>query len=132
MISKIIIDSIIKNAKPENKDVFINAAIEDYNRYGYNEYKVTRCLEILSGGKSALISEENINIDYIEKHMAKYIYNGDKWLFKNIKLEWINNIEGEVTISFDKIEKVNEERDDINYITDTCNINWLSNPTILK
>lgn len=131
MVSKIIIDSIVKNAKLENKDLLINIMIEQFNQHNYNEDKVNRCLEILSGGRQVLISKEDISIDYVEKHIADFVYNGDKYLYKNVKVTNIDNIECNITISFDKIEKTNKDRDDIKYISDYAVISWFNIPAII-
>lgn len=129
MISELVIDSIIKNAKCENKDFLLKIFIlnlSDYS-YSYNDYKVNRALELMLDN-SKFIENEHIDMDYITQNIAEFIYKGEKYEYKDIYINRINNIEGTIEIRYKYKDKDKEE----DYTESYFNVNFIENPQVLK
>lgn len=132
MISSFIIDAILKQAKPENKDNILKMFIEKLgNDYSYNDSKINHVLELLVNPK-VIIEKEHINMDYINKNFTKWLYQPDKIIIKDIAFKSIDNIEGLIYISYSCKEKCNEYRDDINFNNTTVSISFIDYPEVLK
>lgn len=132
MISSFIIDAILKQAKPENKDNILKMFIEKLgNDYPYNDSRVNHVLELLVNPK-AMIEKEHINMDYINKNFNKWIYQYDKVIIKDIAFKSIDNIEELVYISYSYKAKLNEDRDDIDFTNTTISISFIDYPEVLK
>ena len=131
MISKTIIEAVIKQAKPVDKDMMLSEFISKLGgNYSYNDDKVNHCLELLLGAKPTYPAD--INMDYINKHFKEYIYKPEEYIIKDIKLESIDNIEGVVCIGYKAKEKINEFRDDIGFHQNSVNISFIENQKVLK
>ena len=132
MISSFIIDAILKQAKPENKDNILKTFIEKLgSTYCYTDSKVTHVLEILVNPQS-IIDREDIDMDYIINNFNKYLYQSDKLIVKDISLKSIDNIEGLIYISYSYKEKINENRDDVPFSNTTLCISFIDYPELLK
>ena len=132
MISKAIIEAVIKQAKPVDKDRMLEAFISKLNgEYSYNDDKVSRCLEILLGA-SQLVNPYDVDMDYIKKNINKYIYKPENYIIKDIELESIYNIDGVVCIGYKSKEKINEDRNDIEFEHRIVNISFIDYPQVLK
>lgn len=127
MISELIIDSIIKNAEFENKDFLLKTFILNLSDYSYNDYKINRALELMLD-TSKIIENEHVDIDYITQHIAEFIYKGEKYEYKDIHINRINNIEGIIEIRYKYKDKDKEE----DYTESYFNINFIDKPEVLK
>lgn len=132
MISEFIIKAIIKQSKQEDKDLVLGMFIQHLaDGYSYNDDKVNHVLEMLVN-PSSFIKPEHINIDYIRNNIKNYIYNYDKLIVRDITIDYIDNLEGLVCINYKYKEKINEERDDINFSDGKCNVSFIDYPQMLK
>lgn len=127
MISELIIDSIIKNAKCENKDFLLKTFILNLSDYSYNDYKINRALELMLD-TSKFIENEHVDMDYITQNIAEFIYKGEKYEYKDIYINRINNIEGTIEIRYKYKDKDKEE----DYTESYFNVNFIENPQVLK
>ncbi len=132
MISKAIIEAVIKQSNPIDKDMVLGLFITNLGgNYSYNDDKVNHCLELLLN-KTRLIIPNNVNIGYIEKNLNKYIYNADKYIIKDIKIKSIDNIEGIIYLDYICKEKINEDKNDVGFSQYNVNISFIDNPEVLK
>lgn len=132
MVSTKLLNALLKGANNANKDSIIKELVRhiDYG-YDYNSQKQNHILEMLVDD-TAIIQPEDININYIKDNISKFVYKSEEYIIKNITIKDIDNISCDVIIKYDYIEKINEEREDINYSTTNLNINYLDNPEVLK
>lgn len=132
MINAKILNAILKNANPVNKDNVIKELIRhlDYG-YDYDNQKQNHILEMLVDD-SAVVQLEDVDTTYIKNDFAKFVYKSEEYIIKNITFKEVDNISCNIIITYDYIEKINEDREDINYSTNTLNINYLDNPKVLK
>lgn len=131
MINKNIVKAIINVANVQSKDIIINELLNHISlNYDYNDGKAGHILEMLVDAKT-VISNENINLDYINKNPDLLIYNHEKYNIRNVKIDSVDNIDCNVKITYEYIEKINEDRDDIGYTSSYVNINFIDNPKIL-
>lgn len=131
MINKNIVKAIINVANVQSKDIIINELLNHISlNYDYNDCKAGHILEMLVDAKT-VISNENINLDYINKNPDLLIYNHEKYNIRNVKIDSIDNIDCNVKITYEYIEKINEDRDDIGYTSSYANINFIDNPKVL-
>lgn len=132
MISKAIIEAVIKQAKPADKDNMLSMFITKLSdNYSYNDDKVNHCLELLLGGTN-LVTPNNVNMDYIKKNFSKYVYKAEKYIIKDIELKSIDNIEGVIYVDYKYKEKINEDRDDIDFSQNCISISFIDNKEVLK
>ena len=132
MISKSIVNAVLKAATTEAKDNVIRMVLNHIgNNYDYNDAKASHLVECLVD-KSAIIEVKDINLDYIKNHLDFLIRNPEDYNIKNIALEYTDNIDCIVSVSFEYIEKINEDRSDISYTTSKSYIHWLDFPEVLK
>lgn len=132
MISKSIIDAVIRQAKLGDKDRMLSAFIFKLND-GYlgNDNKINHCLELLLGEVTP-VGPDNLNMDYIKEHFDKYVYKADEYIIKDIELNVIDNIEGIIHINYKCKAKINEYRDDIDFHDYDICISFIDNPEVLK
>lgn len=132
MISKKIIEAVIKQAKPYDKDKLLSTFITELGgNYSYNDDKVNHCLELLLD-ETKYISPDDVNIDYIKENFNKYLYKAEEYIIKDIELKSIDNIEGIIYINYNTKEKINEDRDDIDFNQYNLGISFIDNPQVLK
>lgn len=131
MINKSIIKAILSVSTKEAKDIIINELLNHISiNYDYNDNKANHILEMLVDPKT-VISDKDINLDYINENLNLVMYNYDKYNIRNIKVTGVDNIECEVKIKYEYLEKINEDRDDVSYSTTYINISFIDNPDIL-
>ena len=132
MINKAIIKAVLNSATKENKDKVLDELLNHISlNYDYNDNKAGHMLEMLCDSK-AIISDKDINLDYINKNLNLVMYNHDKYNIKNIKVVNVDNIDCIVKIEYEYLEKVNEDRGDVSYTNSYVNISFIDNPDILK
>lgn len=125
-----IIAAIVNSAKIEDAKRLLTLFIENLSSDDYNNVKTNHVLELLFGiTKEVNITQ--INIDYIKEHLDLLFYNHEKYIIKDLKVEYVDNINGQVIISSKYIEKMNEDAD-IPYHNSTNYVSYLDNPNILK
>ena len=131
MINKNIVKAIINVANTQSKDIIINELLNHISlNYDYDDSKAGHILEMLVDAKT-VISNENINLDYINKNPDLLMYNHEKYNIRNVKIDSVDNIDCNVKITYEYIEKINEDRDDIGYTSSYVNINFIDNPKVL-
>ena len=132
MINKSVIKAVLDAASKESKDFIINELLNHISlNYDYNDNKASHILEMLVDSK-AVISDKDINLDYINEHLGILMYNSENYNVKNIKVMGVDNIDGVVKVEYEYLEKINEDRDDVSYSTGYTNISFIDNPDILK
>lgn len=114
------------------KEIVINELLNHISlNYDYNDSKAGHILEMLVDPKT-VISKEDVNIDYVNNNLNLLMYNHEKYNIKNIKVASVDNIDCNVRITYEYLEKINEDRDDVSYTSSYSNINFIDNPGILK
>lgn len=132
MINPKIFKAVLMAATKETKDaVFNELIIHMSHTYDYKDNCAGHIIEMLVD-KTAVITKDKVNLDYIEKNLNLLMYNFDKYLFKDIEVDYIDNIDCIVRISYKYLEKINEDRGDVSYTPSYANINFNDSPEILK
>lgn len=132
MINKAIIKAVLNSAIKENKDKVLNELLNHISmNYDYNDGKSGHLLEMLVDSNS-IITCEKVNIDYINKNLNLLMYNHEKYNIRNLKVDSVDNIDCCVKITYEYLEKINEDRGDVDYTSSYCTINFIDNPDILK
>lgn len=132
MISKAIVNVVLKSAKEEAKDNVIRLFLEYLNSgYDYKDVKASHVLECLLDD-NAIIKPENVNLDYIKSELSLLMYGHEKYIIKNINIESVNNIDCDIIVSYEYKEKLNEERTDIDFTPSTTRIHWIDYPKVLN
>ena len=93
--------------------------------------KAGHILEMLCDSKD-IITCKDVDLVYINKHLNLVMYNHEKYNIRDIKVYNIDNIDCVVKVSYEYIEKINEDRDDITYTSSYTNIDFIDNPDILR
>lgn len=132
MINKAIIKAVLNSATKESKDKVLNELLNHISMsYDYNDNKAGHILEMLVDSNS-IINTEDVNIDYISKNLNLLMYNHEKYNIRNIKVDSVDNIDCNIKVTYEYLEKINEDRDDVSYTSSYSNINFIDNPGILK
>ena len=132
MINDKIINIILKNAPVDNANKVIKELLNHIdNTYDYNDTKKNHVLEMLVD-KDAIITIDKVDINYIIDHFVDFMYKGDTYNYRNIKVENVDNIDCLINVSYEYMEKVNEDRGDIDWIRANYNINFNDRPEVLK
>lgn len=132
MINDKIIDVILKNAPVDNANKIIKELLKHLDSgYDYNDSKKNHVLEMLVDSDS-IITVDKINVDYIIEKFNTFMYNGDKYNYRNIKVENVDNINCVIKVSYEYMEKINEDRDDIDWTKTIYNIDFIDKPELLK
>ena len=127
MINKSIIKAVLNSATKESKDKVLNELLNHISsNYDYNENKASHILEMLVDNNS-IITCEDVNIDYINNSLELLMYNHDKYNIKNIKVVSVDNIDCNIKVTYEYLEKINEDRDDVSYVSSCSNINFIDN-----
>lgn len=132
MINESVVNAVLKCATPAAKDLVIKTILDNVNRhYDYQDNKAGHILEMLVDDK-AFKKVEDINMDYVNDNLSKFIYNYDKYNIKDVVLEAVDNIDCLAIINYKYMDKVNEDRDDVEWSTGIISISFIDNPVILK
>ena len=132
MINNKIIDLVLKNAPVDNANKIIKEVLKHLdNNYDYNDSKKNHVLEMLVDSNS-IITVDKIDVNYITEKFNTFMYNGDNYNYRNIKVENVDNIACIVNVSYEYMEKINEDRDDIDWSRSTYNISFIDRPEVLK
>lgn len=132
MINNKITDLVLKNAPVDNANKIIKELLKHLdNSYDYNDNKKNHILEMLVDSDS-IITVDKVNIDYIIEKFNTFMYKGDNYNYRNIKVEDVDNIEYVIKISYEYMEKINEDRDDIDWTKAIYNIDLIDKPELLK
>lgn len=129
MISEYVIKYIIGRADRE----YVNKVVLLFIRNllaRYREGEVNHILDMITG--KSIIKKEDIDEKYIEEHLSDYIYNYDKIDIINFKVVRVDNIDCQVICSYSSKEKINLDRDDINYLDSNLYISFIDNEKVLK
>ena len=132
MINPKIFNAVLMAATKETKDLVLKALVHHIsNNYDYNDNKVGHIVDMLVD-KNAFITEDKVNLKWIETHPERLIYQIDKYNIKNIRVESIDNIECTVRVKFEYLEKINEDKADVSYTSSYSDISFNDYPEILK
>lgn len=132
MINPKIFNAVLMAATKETKDLVLKALVEHIsNNYDYNDNKAGHIIDMLVD-KNAVITPDKVNLKWVENHQDKLMYNIDKYNIRNISVDSIDNIDCTVRINFDYIKKVNEDKEDVSYISSHSDISFNDYPEILK
>ena len=132
MINPKIFNAVLIAATKETKDLVLKALVEHIGRnYDYNDQKVGHIADMLVD-KNAVITPEKVNLKWVEKHKDMLMYEPNKYNIRNISVDSVDNIDCAVRIKFEYIEKVNEDKEDVSYISSKSDINFNYYPEILK
>ena len=131
MLNKAVIDAVLRIATPESKDniikMFINYIHDGMN---YNDDKCNHILEMLVD-KSSIKTNESVNLGYIQEHPNLIMWKHEEYNIKDIELIGVDNINCIVMIKYKYLEKINEDRADVDYQDNRANISYIDNPDIL-
>ena len=132
MINPKIFNAVLIAATKETKDLVLKALVEHIGRnYDYNDQKVGHIADMLVD-KNAVITPEKVNLKWVEKHKDMLMYEPNKYNIRNISIDSVDNIDCSIRIKFEYIEKVNEDKEDVSYISSKSDINFNYYPEILK
>lgn len=132
MINDKIINIILKNAPVYNANKIIKELLKHIdNTYDYNDAKKNHILEMLVD-TDAIITIDKVDMDYVIEHFVDFMYKGDTYNYRNIKVENVDNIDCLINVSYEYMEKVNEDRGDIDWVKSNYNINFNDRPEVLK
>ena len=132
MINPKIFNAVLMAATKETKDLVLKALVEHIGRnYDYNDQKVGHIADMLVD-KNAIITPDKVNLKWVEKHKDMLMYEPNKYNIRNISIDSVDNIDCSVHIKFEYIEKVNEDKEDVSYISSKSDINFNYYPEILK
>ena len=99
--------------------------------YDYNDNKAGHILEMLCDS-NAIVKVTDVNVDYINNNLNLLMYKHENYSIKDIKVVDVDNIDCVVKVSYNYLEKVNEDRGDVSYQSNYTTINFIDNPDILK
>ena len=110
MINPKIFNAVLMAATKETKDLVLKALVEHLgNNYDYNDSKVGHIIDILVD-KNAVVTPDKVNLKWVEKHQDMLMYEIDKYNIRNISVDSVDNIDCNVRIKFEYIEKINKKR----------------------
>ena len=132
MINPKIFKAVLMAATKETKDAVLQALVEHIGRnYDYNDQKVGHIVDMLVD-KNAVITPEKVNLKWIETHPECLMYKTDKYNIRNISVESVDNIDCTVRVSYEYLEKINEDRADVSYTKSYSDISFIDYTQILK
>lgn len=132
MINPKIFKAVLMAATKETKDAVLQALVEHIGRnYDYNDQKVGHIVDMLVD-KNAVVTPDKVNLKWVETHLDRLIYQQDKYNIRNISVYSVDNIDCTVSIKFEYLEKVNEDRGDVSYTSSHSDISFNDYPEILK
>ena len=132
MINPKIFRAVLMAATKETKDAVLQALVEHIGRnYDYNDQKVGHIVDMLVD-KNAFITPDKVNLKWVENNLERLKYQHEKYNIKNISVDGIDNIDCIVRINFEYLEKINEDRDDVSYLSSYSYISFIDYPEILK
>lgn len=132
MINKKILKAVLMAATKESKDCVIEELLNHVSaNYDYNDEKAGHIVGMLMD-KNEVVTVNKVNVNWLENHLDKLLYQSNKYLFKDIKPAVVDNIECAIKVEFKYLEKINEDRGDVSYSDTYTWINFLENPEILK
>ena len=132
MINPKIFNAVLMAATKETKDAVLQALVEHIGRnYDYNDQKVGHIVDMLVD-KNAFVTPEKVNLKWVENNPNYLIYASDKYNIKNIAIDSVDNIDCTVRITFQYLEKINEDREDMSYTSSYSDISFIDHPEILK
>ena len=132
MINPKIFNAVLMAATKETKDLVLEALVYHIgNNYDYNDNKVGHIVDMLVD-KNAFVTLEKVNLKWIEQHPERLMYQIEKYNIKNISVDSIDNIDCTVRVKYEYLEKINEDRDDVSYVSTYTDISFNDYPEILK
>ena len=132
MINPKIFKAVLMAATKETKDAVLQALVEHIGKnYDYNDQKVGHIIDMLVD-KNATITPDKVNLKWVENHLDRLMYQHEKYNIKDISVDSVDNIDCTVRINFKYLEKVNEDRGDVSYISSHSDISFNDCPEILK
>ena len=132
MINPKIFKAVLMAATKETKDLVLKELVKNIGRnYDYNDQKVGHIVDMLVD-KDAVITPEKVNLKWVENHLDRLIYNHEKYNIKNISIDYVDNIDCTVYITFSYLEKDNEDKGDLSYTSSYSTISFTDYPEILK
>lgn len=134
MINPKIFKAVLMVASKEAKDKVLEELMKSYSHnYDYNDEKAGHIIEVLMD-PTTLVTPDKVNLKWFyDKDNLKYLmYNHEKYNIRNIKVDDVDNISCSVKITFEYLEKINEDRDDVSYTSSYGIISFIDHPQILK
>jgi hypothetical protein len=132
MINPKIFKAVLMAATKETKDAVLQALVEHIGRnYDYNDQKVGHIVDMLVD-KNSTITPDKVNLKWVESHTDRLMCQIEKYNIRNIAVDSVDNIDCTVRIKFEYLEKVNEDRGDVSYISSYSDISFNDYPEILK
>ena len=132
MINPKIFNAVLMAATQETNDLVLKELLKHIgNNYDYNDSKSGHIVDMLVD-KNAVVTPDKVNLEWVENHQDMLMYQTDKYNIRNISVDYVDNIDCIVRIKFEYIEKVNEDKEDVSYISSKSDINFNYYPEILK
>lgn len=130
MINKKVFKAILANSK--NIDKVMNEVLKHINtKTDYSDAKGNHLLEMLVDD-SAILEAKDVDIDYLYKHLNLISYQADMIIIKNLKVNYIDNIYGEVHLNYEYINKTEGEVKNPVYAKADTYVSYLDYPEIIK
>jgi len=130
MINEDIKKFIINTSNASNKNLVLNELLNHISIYDRNDNRAAHVLAMLVERK-AIVSKLDVNLDYIDDNLDILIDNSDKYSIRNIKINYIDNINCIIKISFE-YAKIVEDIDNMFYSSTYTIVNFIEHPDILK
>lgn len=132
MINPKIFNAVLMAATKETKDLVLKALVHHIgNNYDYNDNKVGHIVDMLVD-KNAFVTEDKVNLKWIEAHPERLMYKSEEYNIRKISVDSVDNIDCTVSVKYEYLEKINEDRDDVSYTSSRTNISFNDYPEILK
>lgn len=132
MINPKIFNAVLMSATKETKDLVLKALVYNIGKnYDYNNEKVGHIVDMLVD-KNAFVTTDKVNLEWIENNPERLLYAHEKYNIRNISVDSVDNIDCTVRITFEYLEKIKEESDDVSYISSYSDIDFNDYPQILK
>lgn len=132
MINPKIFKAVLMAATKETKDLVLEALVQHIgNNYDYNDAKAGHVIEMLVD-KTAVVNPDKVNLKWVENNLDRLKYNHEKYNIRNISVDSVDNIACTIRFKFEYLEKINEDRDDVNYSSSYSDISFIDYPQILK
>lgn len=130
MINEKVFKAILATSK--NIDKVMNEVLKHINtETDYDDAKGTHLLEMLVDD-STILEAKDIDIDYLYKHLDLVSYQSNGIFIKNLRVNYIDNIEGVVHLKYDYITNAEKDIKNPVYMKADSVISYLYYPKIIK
>ena len=131
MFSTKLIESIIHNTDYNTLQFTLLEICKSLQRTGYKDKCLMHILEMCCDPTSAILLKD-VNFEYIKDNIGLFVYKSDKQSIKYVGVVSVDNLECCINVEYKYLEKINENRADMDYHIGLTNIDFLAHPEVLK